>query len=163
MKVRGVVGPDREDLKEIRVLSRRLRLDGDALVYEADEKHVETVLKEVGLEKESKTSEVPLPRDYEAQDADVELAPVDAHRYRRIAAVVNYLALDRPDLQFAAGVLGRTAARPTERSMANLTKLSRYLLGHRAVRYRFGACREEDAIRVIGFSDSDWAGCRGGA
>ena len=41
-----------------------------------------------------------------------------ARRFRSLAAVVNYMALDRPDLQFAASVLGRYMSRPTLKAQA---------------------------------------------
>ena len=55
-----------------------------------------------------------MPKDYDAEDNDEELTTDEGRRYRQLAATVNYLALDRPDLQFAASVSGRTMARPTQ-------------------------------------------------
>ena len=52
----------------------------------------------------------PLTKDYDAEDEDQETD--EGRLYRKLAATVNYLALDKPDLQFAANVLGRTMARP---------------------------------------------------
>ena len=78
---------------------------------------------------------MPLSRDYEAQAGDAELDKSMAKAYRRVSATVNYLALDRPDLQFAAGVLGRTASRPTARSWANLKKVGRYLVSHPRLKF----------------------------
>ena len=43
---------------------------------------------------------------------DLELDAVQSKEYRRLAMVVNYLALDRPDLQLAAGVLGGLRRNP---------------------------------------------------
>ena len=160
VKVRGFVGPDPEDLKEIRILNRTIRWSDSELTYEADEKHVQTVIREVGLDGLSKGSDSPLPKAYEAVEEDQELHPEKAMKYRRIAATVNYLALDRVDLQFAAGVLGRTAARPTERSWANLKKVARYLISVPTVLYRYRPSRAKVALKVVAYSDSDWAGCR---
>ena len=87
--------------------------------------HVKTIVADLNLDAESKGSDLPLPREYDAMEDDVELDEGLAKEYRRLAATVNYLALDRPDLQFTAGVLGRTAARPTERSWNNLQKVGR--------------------------------------
>ncbi len=85
-------------------------------------------MSEMGLDEGSKGTKSPLPKEYMPELDDVELDGVTAKRYRKLAATVNYLALDRPDLQFAASVLGRTAARPTERSWTNLKKVARYLI-----------------------------------
>ena len=120
VKVRGVVGPDPHDMSEIRILNRTLRWTKDGIELEADGKHVKTIIDEAGLKGDPKGSDYPLPKDFGAADGDVALGGHQAQAYRRIAALVNYLALDRVDLQFSAGVLGRTAARPTERGWTNL-------------------------------------------
>ncbi len=58
---------------------------------------------------------------------------VAAQRYRSIAAVVTDMSLDRPDLQFAASVLGRSMSRPTVAAEARLKKVARYLVSHARV------------------------------
>ena len=73
---------------------------------------------------------------------------------------MNYLALDRVDLQFAAGVLGRTAANPTARSWSGLKRVAGYFVSHPRIVYRFDECEVGDAPLLIGYSDSDWAGFR---
>ncbi len=69
--------------------------------------------------------DVALPAEYDAEEGDLELDQQQAKEYRNLAATVNFLALDRPDLQFTAGVLGRTMARPTTRIWTNLKKVGR--------------------------------------
>ena len=49
-KFRGRLGLDKSDLKEIRVLNRTVRIVGDGLLYEADPRHVELLVKSMGLE-----------------------------------------------------------------------------------------------------------------
>ena len=68
---------------------------------------------------------------------------------------MNYLALDRSDLQFAASVLGRTMARPTQRSWSNLKRVGRYLLSRPRVVFEYARVPERDVRRIIGYSDSD--------
>ena len=108
IKMRGVIGPDGDDLKETRILNRMVRWTDDGIEYEADDKYTRTIVADLSLQTDSKGSDVPLARDYEAVDGDIELDEYEAKQYRRIASTVNYLALDRPDLQFTAGVLGWT-------------------------------------------------------
>ena len=160
VKIRGFVGPDPEDMKEIRILNRTIRWGTDGITYEADDKHVRTIVEGMGLQSDSKGSALPLPREMDAAEGDEELDAGMAKQYRRIAATVNYLALDRPDLQFTAGVLGRTAARPTTRSWANLKKVGRYLIGHPVMIFRYAWCDFEAMSKLIVYADSDWAGCR---
>ena len=99
-----------------------VRWTDDGIEYEADDKYARTIVADLNLQDDSKGSDVPSPRDYEAVDGDIELDEYQAKQYRRIASTVNFLALDRPDLQFTAGVLGRTVGKPTERSWSNLQK-----------------------------------------
>ncbi len=52
----------------------------------------------------------PLPKQCGAEQGDeMEKAGI-AKLYRSLVATVNYLAVERPDLQQAASVLGRTAS-----------------------------------------------------
>jgi hypothetical protein len=69
--------------------------------------------------------------------------------------------MDRPDLQFAASVLGRTLSRPTPRSWVMLKRVGRYLLKHPCMKFAYMKTSMEEATELIGYSDSDWAGCRG--
>ena len=68
IKLRGVVGPDPGDMKEIRILNRLLRWTTEGIEYEADDKHVLTIVKGVGLEEDSKGVDVALPCEYEAKE-----------------------------------------------------------------------------------------------
>ena len=107
-----MLGSEPGDDKEVRILNRVVHWERDRVTYEADERHVHTATKGMGLQPDSKGSEIPLPRDCDAEDEDQELEADEGRLCRKLAATVNYLALDRPDLQFAANVLGRTMARP---------------------------------------------------
>ena len=49
-KIRGRLGLDKGDDKEIRVLNRILRVNEEGLFYEADPRHVELLAKSMGLE-----------------------------------------------------------------------------------------------------------------
>lgn len=100
---------DAGDLKDIRVLSR---------MYSAGETR-ERPPRATRWGAESKTSEPPSLQEYEAEETDELPGPLDSKGYRRIATVVNYLAWDRPDVQFAAGLPRRIVAGPTSRSWNN--------------------------------------------
>ena len=125
------MGLDSTDLKEIRILNRTVRWTKAGIECLGDD---------------SKGSDIPLPKEYEAAEGDAELDELQAKEYRRIAMVVNYLALDQPDVQFASGVLGRTAVKPTERSWANL---KRYLVKHPRVVFHYRPC-ESRLVTAIG-------------
>ena len=44
-----VLGPEKEDLQQVRVLNRILTWKSDGISYEADPRHAEIVVKELGL------------------------------------------------------------------------------------------------------------------
>ena len=84
-----VFGPEPGDDKEVRILKQVVRWERDRITYEADEKHVHTVTKGVGLQPDSKGSEAPLPKDCDAEDEDQELKADDGRLFRKLAATVN--------------------------------------------------------------------------
>ena len=82
----------------------------------------------------------------------------DASRYRALSARLNYLSLDRPDLQFAAKQASRYMATPRVSDWALLKRTARYLVGcPRSVQtFRW----QVPPSMVTTFTDSDWAGDR---
>ena len=62
-----------------------------------------------------------------------ELGPEDTTVFRGLAARVNFLSLDCPDLQFSGKAASREMAKPTLGSWEILKKLARYLLGREAM------------------------------
>ena len=158
VKVRAVLGPEPGDDKETRILNRKLTWGDSGLIYEGDEQHVKTIIAGMGLQEESKGLSQAVYKEDDGEDESEELEPWAARRYRSLAAVVNYLSLDRPDLQFAASVLGRSMARPTERAQLRLKKVARYLLAHRVVEHVYSFGTADDARELVAWSDSDWAG-----
>ena len=68
----------------------------------------------------------------EFEDYDDEDSPLDGPRaaqYASLAARLNYLAMDRPDLLFSVKELMRHMSSPTERRWAGLKRAARYLVG----------------------------------
>ena len=61
-------------------------------------------------------------------DAQDKLTPAGATSYRALAARLNYLAQDRPDIAFAAKELCRDFAVPSISSLKKLKRVARYLL-----------------------------------
>ena len=49
LKIRGRMGQDKDDCKEIRILNRILRLTDEGLRYEADPRHAEILIQSLGL------------------------------------------------------------------------------------------------------------------
>ena len=87
---------------------------------------------------------------------EVTLVGAELTRFRGIAARANYLAADRPDMQYASKEICRHMSAPTCVSMLALKRLCRYLLGCRRLVYRF---EWQTADTLDCYSDTDWSGC----
>ena len=112
-------------------------------------------MKEMGLEK-CKGLSTPGVDDHSDSD-DVELMDWRATQFRSLAARANYLALDRPDIQYAVKELCRTMSRPTESSWRKLTRVAKYLI-HRP-RMVLDYLWQEEVSELSTYSDANWAGC----
>ena len=77
--------------------------------------------------------------------------------YRALVAHANYLAQDRPDIQFATQELCREMIAPTVRGWNGLKRLARYLLGN--PRYVQEFRRQGSHPKLIAWVDTDYAGC----
>ena len=88
------LGPDADESQEVRVLNRVIRWTSSGIEYEADPRHQEIVIGELGL-KDGKGSASPgvkvMPQEHEFEE---ELVPAEATRYRAITGKVNFLAQD---------------------------------------------------------------------
>ena len=79
-------------------------------------------------------------------------------RFRGVAARINYLAMDRSDLQFAAKELCRKMARPEPKDWDTARRIARYLKFRPRGVLEFPF--EQRNEKLDGFADSDWAGER---
>ena len=73
-----------------------------------------------------------------------------------MAARSNYLAADRPDIQYAVKEICRRMAKPAHSDWNKLVRLARYLKGAPRLVWK----SEGSDVTPSGFSDSDWAGDR---
>ena len=83
IKMRGILGPDRHDQREIIILNRILRWTSSRLEYEPDPRHAEIIVDEMGV---STGKPVATPGDEQAT------------RYRALVARAKFLAQDHADL-----------------------------------------------------------------
>ena len=113
---RSILGPDSKREKIIRVLNRVLSWSSDGITYGPDQRHADIVVEEIGL-KAAKLVSTPSSStdDVDKMLADVgsSLAAAEATMYRALAARLNCLAMDRPDIQFATKEAARHMAAPT--------------------------------------------------
>ena len=134
VKIRGVLGPDPADTHEIVCLNRIVRWCTDAagherIEYECDPRHQQLVVEHLGLAAQrTKPVTTPGVKGDTGDNDDSELNRQGSALYRSICMRINYMAADRPDLQFAAKEAARHMARPTTAAMTQLKRIGRYLL-----------------------------------
>ncbi len=152
------LGPGREDDKEALVLNRVVRWTSEGLEMEADPRQAEKLLRDLKLDGDGvKTAASPgVKATREQLDADVPLEKHKATPYRAVVARANYMASDRPEIQFAAKEVCRWMSNPTEVSLNALKRLGRFVAGHKRLVYHYPW---QTADRVDTYSDTDWAGC----
>ena len=140
--------PDME--KEVKILNRTLKwIDGVGIQYEVGSKHAEKIIKETRADK-MKGLHVPIVREdsaesdehkersieemkrrsklgHKAEKSGEVLDPRETTRFRALAARANFLAVDRPDIIFAAKELTRKMAEPTKEDWEKLVRPGRHL------------------------------------
>jgi len=160
IKLRGVLGGEKGDDTEATILGRKLRWTPSGIEYEADPKHAQLVIEEMGLGESSRSVDSPIEKCMPSEEGDCELEKAPASKFRRVAARLNYLSTDRPDIQFAVKEICRGMAIPLERHSKMLKRIARYLLDKPTLVINFNESPEEDFETIEGFCDTDWAGCK---
>jgi hypothetical protein len=129
IKVSGIMGPGVNDVTSARVLNRLITWHSDHIAYEADPRHVEIIVQELGLQG-AKPVSAPGGRDNkDVADESTPLSPQKTFQYRSLVMRAQYLSLDRRDIQFSSKELARKMQAPSERDWQALKKLGRFLLG----------------------------------
>ena len=145
-------------MSEARVLNRVIRRQEAGRRYEADQRHVDLIIKLMGNGKGKRGQTVGEDESkWKLDDNDRELGKEEVSLYRVVAARANYLALGRVDIQYATKGCCRGMARPQVLHMSMLKRLARYLVGRPRAVWQYDWQAAED---ISVFSDSDWAGCR---
>ena len=153
-----ILGDGPNDKLQGHFLGRRVTWTKGGIRYECDPKHAKILLSEWDMlnARAVSTPGVAAEKNIEEWE-EKQLSQIDATRFRRAAARVNYMALDRLDLSFAAKELSRAMAGPTEGDVVRLKRVLRYLRGTPRIAFFY---KWQDAVGcLVTFSDSDWAGC----
>ena len=98
----------------------------------------------------------PQRKDGDGDGAESLLDEAEAHSLRSTGARAGYLALDRPDLAFAAKALCRKMWSPTKADVSALRRVPRYLLSAPRLVYEFPWQLE---AKLDVFVDKDFAEC----
>ena len=150
---RGILSHGNSDL----FLGRRISIEDWGIGYECGSKHVDILLKEWDMEGCSPVSP-PGSGEERGHEDDEDLNGVESTSYRRAAAKINYMALDRPDLSFAAKELPRGNSRPKVGDKLRLLRVLRYLRGKPRVQLQF--IHQDEQTSLTTYIDSDWGGCQ---
>eukprot|EP00973_Karenia_brevis_P012895 1749607-Karenia_brevis.AAC.1 len=95
-----LLGPDVNDSAEITILNRVLSWEEWGISYEADPRHAEIIVEHLEL-RSAKPVISPGSKELNDEKDDAALDKDKSSLYRAVVARANYLAQDRPDIQFA--------------------------------------------------------------
>ena len=121
--------------KSVKVLNRTMRWREVGLEIEGDPRRADEVCAS-GLESAKPTPTARSREDGKNQSFEEELMPAEMiTEYRAMAARLNCMANDRPDLKHAAMAASTGLAKPTMADWRRWKRVgSRYLLGHKQSR-----------------------------
>ena len=158
VEVRGYLGPPGMvgTKQSIDILNRLVSWTSRGIELEADPRHADIILREVGCEGAKVTTALVKERIEEVEGAEP-LTPEDALWYRSVSMRLAYLAQDRPDLQVLAKELAKGLKTPTTAHLMMLKRGARYLRNSPRLIHLFPyqSCLKRMTVWV----DADHAGC----
>lgn len=145
----SVISRGAKDDKAVKALNIIITWHEYGVTYEADPRHAEIIVSELGLSDASKDTP-------DTNDSDEMMSELHSTRYRSLVARANYLAHDRADIQFACKELSSRMSQPTKADWESLKRFGRYLKGAPRVIHDmlFQAAIDHDVV----YSDANWAG-----
>ena len=140
-------------------LRRIIKWTDKGFTWEADPKHAQVIVKELGLEG-AKGVDSPSSTDTgkNQRNLDAELDSDEASKFRQLAGTALYLSLDRPSIQFAVSEIASGMSKPTVLHQLKLKRLARYLISYPRETWEF--IYQECPSEVTVLTDSDWASCK---
>ena len=109
-----LMGLKEGESREERILNRVIRLTKEGWEYEADKRHADLIIQETGASKLGALSHPGGDKKViEEEERSEELQGKTATRFRAVAARANYLAADRPDIQYPVKEVCRRMAKQT--------------------------------------------------
>jgi len=155
-KIRGIIGPDPDDLKSIVMLNRVIEWSEIGINMEADQRHVELILKQLEME-DCRGSDI-VGSQVTLDENDAKMGSEEVTQFRSLAARCNFLAADRIDMQFACKEVCRRMSGPCIGDWEMLKKMAKYMKAHPRLVVEFRFQEAPDAVQV--YVDTDYAGCR---
>ena len=140
--------------QEVEFLGRCIRWTRDGLEYEAGAKHVQALVSDWDMQNcRSVSTPSTGPEKGQGEMSQPPLSEAQVAKYRRGAALCNYLAQDRCDIGYATKEVARSMASPLPEDEIRLKRLIRYLRYRPRGVYKFAWQSPTDAITC--FVDSD--------
>ena len=94
-------------------------------------------------------------------DDDKELTGKDGAKHRRLVAKLNYIAQDRPDIQYATKELCRHMADPRQADLKAMKRLARYLVRRERLIPKYDIQQTSGkTLQITSHADADFVGCR---
>ena len=155
VKVRGRIGPNDNDEKQIRLLNRVFEWKEEGIYVEADQRHAELIVKDLNFKENTKSVVTPGEKLKEINEEELDAAR--STMYRACVARGNYMTQDRSDVQYAVKELCRSMSNPKEEDWEKLKRLGRYLVDKSRVRMLYEYQSKIDNIEI--YTDTDYAGC----
>jgi hypothetical protein len=151
-----IIGPNAHQRKEVKVLNRFIRYGKYGIQYEPDPRHAEIIISEMGVQAANPVS-TPGQEIDDTPEGEIRDESTDTN-YRAITARANYLAIDRPDIQYSTKEVCRSMSAPTKNDWEKLKRLSRYLVGKPRIVQHFKY--QEYNTECTVYTDANWAGCK---
>ena len=109
VKIRGRIGPSSTDEKAVRLLNRVFEWTPEGIMIEADQRHRELIVKDMGLALNSKGMSTPgvKMKEGEEESEEGELSNDQSTTYRANVARANSMSQDRSDVQYSVKELCR--------------------------------------------------------
>ena len=125
IKVRVVLGPEVGDDKGVVILGRHVRWTKEGIEWKADPKHRQMILEYFGFEEGTRALSVSGDKDVKFEEGDDELlGKKETKIYRGLAARLNCLSQDCPDLQHGSKAPSKEMSNPTRGSWKQMKKVA---------------------------------------
>ena len=112
--------------KSIKTLNRRLHWGQEGIAYQHDPRHVDVLVKDLGLE-HGNSVQTPAAPDAAEEEEPEPLSQDQHHKYRSQVARCLFHRPDRADITFIVNALCQKMSSPTQQSLAKFKRLVRYL------------------------------------
>ena len=158
IEVRGYLGPPgmAGTQQTIDILNRLVTWSAKGIELEADPRHAEIIMNEMGCAG-AKVSSALVKERVEEVDSAEPLDPEEIPRYRSVSMRLAYLAQDRPDLQVLAKELAKGLKNPTTAHWTMLKRGARYLRSRPRLIHLFPY--QHSISQLVVWTDADHAGC----